>query len=454
MSTSALFGFREPSDAQFEALWESGIFFLDANILLNLHRFPKTAAGDLLQVLGRIGPRLRIPFQTALEYERNRLEVLVEQRRRFQEIRGIVAEAVSALEGKLDGLQLHKRHASIDPNRFLTEIKKLSLEFQEHLSELEAAQDPLTLRDARSRQIDALIADRITAPPADQGVLNKIYGLGKTRYANRMPPGYMDQSKAGDKTEATGRYEFGGLVYEAQYGDLIVWEQVLAVCENEKPPSVAFVTDDQKEDWWRTTHAQGPKRFGPRPELRQEIFDRAGVPVFHIYSSDSLLRWAQKFWQDIPIGQQSAEQIRDVKELQGEIAQWADEGIRAGHGVRTWLMQSRPGARIELRTFPDFVVRDHDRQREGYAVKTASRALPISMWSSTVKRLAKQIRAGHLQRACLVVVCPPNLVPEAVQRLTIRPASTWNGVTCVVGSIGSDAGVPIFVPVSSINTSG
>jgi len=53
----------------FQELWDKATFVLDANVLLNLYRFPKGAAHDLLDVLERLSDRLWLPHQATVEYQ-------------------------------------------------------------------------------------------------------------------------------------------------------------------------------------------------------------------------------------------------------------------------------------------------------------------------------------------------------------------------------------------------
>ena len=53
-------GYYAPED--FQELWDKATFVLDANVLLNLYRFPKPAAEELLRVLDKVSDRLWVPY--------------------------------------------------------------------------------------------------------------------------------------------------------------------------------------------------------------------------------------------------------------------------------------------------------------------------------------------------------------------------------------------------------
>ncbi|MGE0024579.1 MAG: PIN-like domain-containing protein, partial [Hyphomicrobium sp.] len=83
-------GYYRPSEEEFAILWKECIFALDANVLLNLYRYPQTARDELLKIISRDPERFWIPHQAALEFQRNRLSVIAEQKNKFREVRKIV----------------------------------------------------------------------------------------------------------------------------------------------------------------------------------------------------------------------------------------------------------------------------------------------------------------------------------------------------------------------------
>src|SRR5438045_6531454 len=105
-------------------LWKSGHFVLDANVLLNLYRYPKKASDDLLEAFKALKERLWVPYHAALEYQRNRLAVIAEQKGRFADVRNIVSEVVPDVKKQLDALQLDKRHSSIQPDGFVKSLQQ------------------------------------------------------------------------------------------------------------------------------------------------------------------------------------------------------------------------------------------------------------------------------------------------------------------------------------------
>jgi hypothetical protein len=70
-------------------------------------------------------------------------------------------------------------------------------------------------------------------------------------------------------------------VYQSQFGDLVLWKQLLEWSKLKKIKAIIFITADNKEDWW---HRVSGKTIGPRPELVSEISQFSGVKRFWMYS--------------------------------------------------------------------------------------------------------------------------------------------------------------------------
>ncbi len=104
-----------------------------------------------------------------------------------------------------------------------------------------------------------------------------IYKEGKDRYAREVPPGYEDKSNNPSDTD--------------QFGDLVLWFQLLDFAKSEKRP-IILVTDDAKEDWWLKVAGE---RIGPRPELVAEFLQAGGSSSFYMYSTEQFLTFANEY---------------------------------------------------------------------------------------------------------------------------------------------------------------
>ena len=332
-------GFYRPTNSEFKKLWSTCIFVLDANVLLNLYRYPEPARKDLFTVLNKIKKRIWVPYQAALEFERNRLTVIAEQHRRFSEVKKVLGDAHNRLESGLRNLQLDKRHSSIDPSSFLGNVKRLFDEFNEQLNKSEEEHTDVCDEDEIRDEISSLLEGKIGSPPKGQKELDDIYVEGESRYRNKIPPGFMDWEKA--EGSDPGEFSYGGLLFKRIYGDLILWKQTIRHVKDAKIQSVVFLTDDNKEDWWMVVESKGPKTIGPRPELIDEIRREAGVDLFHMYSSEQFMKNAEEYL-NVHIRGESIKQVRDLtvrrQSQTGEIA----EDYTFLRAVVNWIQGGHP----------------------------------------------------------------------------------------------------------------
>jgi predicted nucleic acid-binding protein len=78
-------GYYAPKEEEFKKLWKEGTFVVDANVLLNLYRYPKSAAADLIAALLDEVERLNSPVVLSewqkLVAERDALIAKVEAKR-------------------------------------------------------------------------------------------------------------------------------------------------------------------------------------------------------------------------------------------------------------------------------------------------------------------------------------------------------------------------------------
>ena len=126
--------------------------------------------------------------------------------------------------------------------------------------------------------------------------MEDIYNLGKKRFEQDIPPGYMDKDKQGIR----------------KYGDLILWFQVIDKAK-ETDKSIILVTDDRKEDWW--TRHRG-KTIGPKAELIDEMISKANVS-FYLYQTDPFMENAKKFLNK-QVKKKAIDEVREIRERDEE----------------------------------------------------------------------------------------------------------------------------------------
>jgi hypothetical protein len=444
-------GYYRPSEKELAKIWKTCTFVLDANVLLNLYRYPKSAREDLLRVFKRVSSRLWIPHQAALEYQRNRLDIIAEQVQRFDDVKNVLGRAKSDLGNGLAQLQLKKRHSTINPDAFLEKIENIVNEFLEELDKSQKEQPDVFGEDDLRNKIDLLLDNRVGTPPASQSDLDAIYTDGKTRYELKHPPGYEDLSKGKPNEKEPPSFISGRLTYKREFGDLILWLQIIEEAKAREWKQVIFITDDEKEDWWWIAESKGKKTIGPRPELVEEIMTKSGVASFYMYNSERFLAYANTFLK-ADVEQESIDQVREIAKLNRAtdrrdiISAYED----AEHAVYDWLCSSYPQDKIIVNrhSFPDFLrINAQEGSKTGYEVKyfRNSSAIPIShMLKVRMKDVAYkgffEISKGELSALKIVIILEEETIEETMKAIKNPKFEIPDGVQYLIGKLHNEEG--------------
>ncbi len=261
--------YHRPSAEEFKQLWAECVFSLDANTMLNVYRYDERARTEFLGVLHELRERVWITHQAADEFYRNRRGEIDAQVKRFDHVVEAIRASLVALERLRD-----RRRTLIDLTDVASRIRPAIEEAATRL-ELRRAEHPdYHQDDPLLAKLEEIIDDRL-GEPYDPDALKRIHVAGEARYKQKVPPGFEDAKKA-----ASGR---------DQYGDLVMWRQMIDHASKVKKP-IVFITDDAKEDWWEVVRGE---RNGPRVELREEMRREAGVD-FYLYDSESFLTHAKE----------------------------------------------------------------------------------------------------------------------------------------------------------------
>ncbi|WP_348825745.1 PIN domain-containing protein [Flavobacterium aestuarii] len=280
-------GYYRKTENDIKQIWEHGIIMFDTNVLLNLYRYSESTQNTILDLIKRFSNQIYLPHQTALEYNRNRYEVIAEQEKAYNEF----LEKIS---------QIQKDLQSTSKPPFLTSKvdKELNVIFEKVGDEVKESIkkycDYLKV-DPIYNSISELFKNRITSPFSEDE-LKEIFKEGEERFKNKVPPGFEDEkTKEGNK----------------KYGDLILWKQIILKAK-ELNKDVILITDERKIDWW--WKIKDGRNMGPRQELIEEIKMNANVD-FHMYSSERFLSYGQSFLKE-KINQQALEEIQAMKQAE------------------------------------------------------------------------------------------------------------------------------------------
>lgn len=242
------------SEAERNELWKQCIFTLDANALLNIYRYADSTRGDLFKVLEMLNGRVWIPYQAAKEFYKNRITIIKEQKKKYDDLQSGLDKVLGNLKGgdfsKSAFLKIAEIEAVLKPavDKASQEIAKWRAEHPDLLHE-----DPFLERLA------GIIGEAIGQEP-EKADFDKLCERARERISNKQPPGYMDEKKPEPD----------------RYGDVLVWFELFEHAKAITKP-IMFLTDDAKEDWWQI---ESGEKLGPRPELREEMRRIAGVDFF------------------------------------------------------------------------------------------------------------------------------------------------------------------------------
>ncbi len=309
------YGYYQPTEQEFDDLWQNCLFVLDANVLLNLYRYSPEVSNEFLTILDQISDRLWIPHQVALEYQENRLGEIAQQKNKYEEARNTLGRILADLSklrktlvdlGMLDktpsdfvlaGLLGHDALAGFE--YLFKEFKDVSPELKNEIEQKQGQHPDLASQDNIRDVLTTCLAEKV-GPPYSQKRLLEIYELGEKRYKSKIPPGYQDSKKESEMG-------YGNLVIKKKFGDLILWYQIMDKAKETQKP-IIFVTGDKKDDWW--WKAKDDKIIGPRPELVTEIKAEANVS-FYMYNSERFIVRIQHYFK-VEVTQGILDEIRNI----------------------------------------------------------------------------------------------------------------------------------------------
>lgn len=280
-------GYYRKTEDDIKRIWEHGIIMFDTNVLLNLYRYSDSTQQTIIDLIKKFSKQIYLPHQAALEYNRNRYEVIAEQEKAYNEFLDKIAQIQKDLQSTSKPPFLSSK---VD-NELNGIFEKVGDEVKESIQKY---CDFLKI-DPIYNSISELFNNRITKQFSEDE-LRQIYKEGEERYKNKIPPGFEDEkAKEGNR----------------KYGDLVLWKQIIQKAEELKK-DVILITDERKIDWW--WKIKDGRNMGPRQELVEEIKLQAGVD-FHMYSSERFLTYGQSFLKE-KINQQALEEIQAMKKAE------------------------------------------------------------------------------------------------------------------------------------------
>ncbi|HBG28713.1 MAG: hypothetical protein A2Y10_12230 [Planctomycetes bacterium GWF2_41_51] len=280
--------YHQFSESEFKELWKNCLFVFDTNTLLNMYRYSRETVEAYFNVLNELKNKkqLWIPYQVGYEFYENRINVIFDYEKSYDEILNILEKAKNEIEAK------YKDHPFLNLLEIKEEMNKGLSGVESKIKQAKSAHPKWLEKDDVLENLNQLFKGYIGNNYNTQR-LNDIKKEGKERYERKIPPGFKDDKKSEDK----------------KYGDLIIWFQIIDKARECKKP-IVLISGDIKEDWWLEKDG---KKLMPLPQLKKELYDKAGVG-FHIYTADRFLELNKT---DVKkINDSAIKEVRKIRELE------------------------------------------------------------------------------------------------------------------------------------------
>ncbi len=298
-------GYFDPTPDDLDTLWRDGAIALDTNVLLGLYRMPEASRKQVFDLLTQVRGRLWIPYHVVVEFHRNRLEAM---RGEFASTKQLGKDVRNAYDGFKAVVSSKANQERACWPQLAEKLDELNVKAEELFKVTKSESDHYVSPnepDSVLTFVEGLLMGRIGSRPDGQAAVNEAQALAHDRYAVNMGPGYLDQEKAGDL------YMFDGLTYDRQYGDYMVWRELLNYSAENKLARLMLVTSDVKMDWWLDSKSVSGKR--PQPELVMEMRREAGVECFWMYTLSDFIENAKNRLH----AQISEKAITDARQTEG-----------------------------------------------------------------------------------------------------------------------------------------
>ena len=279
-----------------EELFKNGLFVFDTCGLLDFYYLTRDYQEIMAEIINYLKTRIWIPAQVKYEFDNNyasaRMKPISEMYNDHDlQKNSIVREIKTYIDLwkkkyyhpyiSAEGLQSIEKHLStIEP--IIAEIKTtIAKEYQQRNTEI---------KDSRNNDVIKLCVDSLDiGSPFSFKELKSIITEGMFRYKNLIPPGYKDaEDKHGIR----------------QYGDLIIWKEILRKAKDAQK-DIVFISNDLKADWRivdETAKEKNPykpnvsEKGNPRRELLTEFEEETGREIW-FYTSSEFIEKLEEFFK-------------------------------------------------------------------------------------------------------------------------------------------------------------
>lgn len=277
-------GYFDPTKEEIARVWTTGTIALDTNVLLGLYKMPEQSRSQACELLQKVRDRLFVPYHVLVEFNRNRLDVMRSEFSESKQLGRDARTAYDAFKAVINNDRVKERACWPQLSEKLSEMTSIAEDLFKITKSESAHYVSPNAEDRVLSFVENLVSGQMGSRPTGQDEVTKAEDEARARFAVGMGPGSSDQDKAGDI------YSFDGLTYESQFGDYLVWKELIASSREKNVKALMLITSDVKPDWWLDSKSVSGKR--PQPELVMEMRREAGVESFWMYTLSDFMRQA------------------------------------------------------------------------------------------------------------------------------------------------------------------
>jgi predicted nucleic acid-binding protein len=284
-------GYFRPTKDNFDNLWSECLFSFDSSILIALYESSEETRKKFFDVLAKINDRIWLPHQVASEYFSKRARKIITNQDSIKKLESSLEKANAAYSNVEEYYaELVQAHPELRQIGIITTMAALDDSIRQELEKVitvELADDPI-LKELADR------FDNKVGNPYSENQLEELVVLAEARCQKSIPPGFTDYVPGGQNS----------------FGDVLIWFQLIDKV-NESSSPIVFTTKDMKEDWWLTDKSR--RRYGPRAELIQEMYDKTGKD-FYLYSLSGFMSYASQLF-DVAMSDALMDEVEQIDEL-------------------------------------------------------------------------------------------------------------------------------------------
>lgn len=271
-------------------LWQDAIIVFDTCALLDFYYMTPVNQEVMADILSHLSDRIWLPAQVVYEFNKNRESAMtkpVSEKYQDKDIQN--NRLVDDLKAYIGQWEKEYYHPFISP-QCLQEIKDALAVIESKMAEIktivskEYQARKHEIKDIRNKDvIEESVQSLNHGEPFTYSKVKEICKEGVYRYANKIPPGYKDAETKSDIR---------------QYGDLIIWKEILQYAHDEHH-DIIFVSNDTKADWVVAddrkndpkAECPSPEELGhPRRELLAEFEEETGQAIWFYKTTDFIAK--------------------------------------------------------------------------------------------------------------------------------------------------------------------